>query len=340
LKTGRVLVIVVAAMLVGMTLYETAKNFLLPDLSLWQSHMITISFSGVIALLIGYVTLNKYGKLLARRDQAERELRLAHDALEARVTARTAELFESMKEAELANRAKSEMMANVSHELRTPLNAIIGFSSMMTEQMFGPLDGKYLEYSTDINHSGQHLLGLINDILDVAVIEAGKLQLRDEEVNLAEIVEATLQMVNVRGDEGGIRLTSANLANFPALHADKRRLKQILLNLLSNAIKFTPPGGEVSLTAALEDDGAVTIFVTDTGIGMDEEGVHQALSKFAQVDSGLDRKQDGNGLGLPLTVGLVELHGGQLHISSSRDHGTTVSVRFPPERTVLARKQA
>lgn len=143
MKTGRVLIVVVAAMLVGMTLYETAKNFLLPDLSLWQSHMITISFSGVIALLIGYVTLNKYSKFLARRDETERDLRLAHDALEARVTARKAELFESMKEAELANRAKSEIMTNVSHELRTPLKAIIGFSSMMTEQMFGPLDGKY-----------------------------------------------------------------------------------------------------------------------------------------------------------------------------------------------------
>jgi len=340
MKTGRVLFFIVLAMLAGMTAYEAAKDFFLPDLSLWQSHTITIVFSGAIAFLIGSIALGKYRQLLAFRDEAEQRLQVAHDVLEARVIARTNELSDSMQEAEMANRAKSELMANVSHELRTPLNAIIGFSSMMKDEMFGPLDGKYKEYAGDINEPGEHLLRLINDILDVAVIEAGKMELREETMNVAEVIDASLQMVHVRSDQGNIRLDKFVDDGLPALYADKRRVKQILLNLLSNAIKFTPLNGEVSITASLTPSGGHMIAIKDSGIGMNKTGVTKALSKFAQLDSGLDRKQDGTGLGLPLTLGLVESHGGQLHINSEEGKGTTVTVQFPPERTAQGQAAA
>jgi signal transduction histidine kinase len=240
------------------------------------------------------------------------------------------------RRAELASRAKSDLLANMSHELRTPLNAIIGFSSTMRSETFGPLSDKYMEYAGDINSSGEHLLELINDILDASSMEAGKLELGEENLGVGKSVEAAMRMVNDRADEKNIRLTSNIDDDLPMLHADKRRLMEILLNLLSNAIKFTPPDGEVALTASLDDGDAHVFTMTDTGIGMDEEELAKAMSKFGQVDSGLGRKQEGTGLGLPLTQGLVELHGGTLEIDSKKGEGTTVTVRFPPERTVVS----
>jgi PAS domain S-box-containing protein len=234
-----------------------------------------------------------------------------------------------------ASRTKSELMANMSHELRTPLNAIIGFSGSIKEETFGPLGNeKYREYLEDIHQSGQHLLDLINDILDVSAVEAGALELQEENVIIADVAEAAAHIIRPRTEQGKVTISSKIDPELPLIYADVRRIKQVLLNLLSNAVKFTSEGGEVALSAWSNDDGSLAISVADTGIGMNEKELAMALSTFGQVDSGLNRKHEGTGLGLPLTKGLMELHGGTLEVKSEKDKGTLVTVIFPKERVV------
>lgn len=244
-------------------------------------------------------------------------------------------MIQARSQAEIANRAKSEIMANMSHELRTPLNAIIGFSATMNEQIFGPVGNeKYEEYAQYIHSSGTHLLEVINDILDVSAVEAGKLELNEDDINLSDTLEAALRIVATKAQDGDVTLKGLSQGALPLVRADQRRIKQVCLNLLSNAVKFTPAGGQVSVDAYSEENGDLVLCFSDTGIGMDDNELAKAMTQFGQVDSSHTRKHDGSGLGLPLTKGLIELHGGTMTLLSKPGNGTKVSVTIPAERVI------
>ena len=246
-------------------------------------------------------------------------------------------LIGAKESAELANRAKTEFLANMSHELRTPLNAVIGFSEIMESELLGPLGStQYKSYAADIHESAQHLLTLINDILDVAKIEAGAHELREEEVDPADVVGAVERLVAERAKRADLTLTIDLPDNLPHLRADERKLKQVLLNLMSNAIKFTPEQGHVALAARYEADGSFVFEVSDTGIGIAAEDIPRAFAPFEQVDSRLSRQFEGTGLGLPLSDGFVKLHGGNLKLESRPGVGTHAIVRLPIERVITA----
>jgi len=253
---------------------------------------------------------------------------------------READLAVSMAQAEMANRAKSEFLANMSHELRTPLNAIIGFSEAMQGEFLGPLGhDRYREYIEDIRSSGHHLLQIINDLLDLSKIEAGKLELDEARVPINEVVENSMKIIRERADANGIR-TSVSLASpAPTLWADERTCKQVLFNLLSNAVKFTQAGGDITVSTFVETSGHLVIQVRDTGIGIPEEDQEKILEPFTQVEASLVRNHEGTGLGLPLTKAIIELHGGELQLQSVPLEGTTASVRFPPERVLDAARR-
>jgi len=246
-----------------------------------------------------------------------------------------------LKEANLglaaANRAKTEFLANMSHELRTPLNAILGFSEIMRGEQFGPLGNpRYREYATDIHESGSHLLSVINDILDLARIEAGHLDLNEETVDPAALIDAGLRLVRERAEAHGIALATRIAPDLPAIRADERKLKQTLINLLSNAVKFTPDDGRVTVSVAASEAEGLTIVVSDTGIGIRAEDLPKVFDPFVQVDGGLARAYEGTGLGLPLSKAMVELHGGCLDLVSEPGAGTTATIRLPAERFLPA----
>jgi two-component system cell cycle sensor histidine kinase PleC len=263
----------------------------------------------------------------------QRVMAIAHDVTQRHEGEQR--LREAKAMAEAANRTKTEFLAAMSHELRTPLNAIIGFSEIIATEMFGTLSERYRTYGRDINHAGQHLLDMINDILDISRIEIGAFNLNPEPVAPRDLAQSTLRLVATRAEKNAISLVEAVSAQLPDLMVDMRRTKQVLLNLLANAVKFTPSGGRVALSGQLTDDGGFCFTVADNGIGMTEEEQAVALSPFGQVDSGLDRRFEGVGLGLPLAKSLAELHGGTLAIQSEPGRGTTVTVTFPP-RCVLS----
>ncbi len=248
---------------------------------------------------------------------------------------RESDLEQARIQAETANRSKSEFLANMSHELRTPLNAIIGFSEVLNEKIFGEMaNQQQTEYVLNIHESGQHLLDLINDILDVSAIEAEKFELKESNVQLRETVESAVRMVKDRAKHAGIILEDNIGDTAPIICADERRFKQIVVNLLSNAVKFTENGGTVSINSDITNEGDLTLIIKDTGIGMDQDGLDTALQKFGQVRSDNNNPTDGTGLGLPLTKGLVEAHGGKLNIESTIGQGTTVRIEIPASRII------
>ena len=263
---------------------------------------------------------------------------LYHEGTVQEVTARKsaeAALRLATEQSDLLNRAKSEFLANVSHELRTPLNAIIGFSQILKDEMLGALGHReYQEYARDIHDGGTHLLALINDILDMSRMEAGKKDLSESLVEISRVVEGCLRLERNRAAEKGVRLSVILPPALPPVRGEERSLKQILVNLVNNAVKFTPRGGEIRIAARQEQDGSLLLTVADTGIGIAPADLAKALAPFGQVGSGLADKTAGTGLGLSLVQSLVHLHGGNFTLESAPGQGTLALVRLPPERVL------
>ena len=265
----------------------------------------------------------------AMAKQADELAAMVHDLERARVDAVNARVA-----ADAANQAKSQFLANMSHELRTPLNAILGFAELMREAVIGPLDARYREYARDIFSSGSHLLRLIDDILDLSKIEVGRLDLREESLDLGELLVECRRLLMDRAAQGEVQLLERLPADLPMVFVDRLRLKQVLLNLLSNAVKFTHPGGSVTVDVERTEAGGIAIIVTDTGIGMDPDKVETALQPFQQLDASLARQYEGTGLGLPLAKKLTELHGGTLEIVTALGRGTSIRVILPAGRVL------
>jgi PAS domain S-box-containing protein len=244
------------------------------------------------------------------------------------------ELRTARDTAELADRAKSEFLANMSHELRTPLNAIIGFAEIIETEIFGAGDARYPDYARDIRMSGQHLLGILKDILDFSRIDTKNVTLRENEILIPKMVDGCLIMISLRAQENGVTIATDLPDALPRLFADEVKLKQVLLNLLSNAVKFTPQGGKVTVGIHHAPGQDLVLSVADTGIGMRAEDIPLALSPFGQVAGAFARNHDGLGLGLPLARHLTELHQGRLEIESRSGMGTTVRVHLPAERLI------
>ena len=271
---------------------------------------------------------------LVRLGEDELLLWVARDITDLRRTEE--ELRRSKRDAEEASRAKSEFLAHMSHELRTPLNAILGFSEVIRDRVYGPdASSKYTEYAECIYSAGEHLLQIINDVLALSKVEHGKLTLQESDFSAEELINDCLRMVRQAAKKAGLQLNASPVDPKLVIRADERLMRQVLLNLLSNAIKFTPPQGRVSLSIeVLRPTNGARIIVSDTGIGMSEADIAIALTPFGQIEGGLTRRDEGTGLGLPLTRSLVELHGGELKVRSEPNVGTTVAITLPTERTV------
>ncbi len=287
------------------------------------------------------VTAQAYFSLLTHRlystTLATLEARAEKDALIGELETSKAISDEARRRAEAANVAKSRFLAQMSHELRTPLNAILGFSEVMQAEIFGPHSvAAYKDYSGDIHSSGVHLLGLINEILDLSRIEAGRYELNEEAVTLAHVVAECSHLLQIRAKNRSLTIHQVFEADMPRLWADERAARQICLNLLSNAIKFTPPGGEIWLKVGWTASGGQYLSVRDTGPGIPEEEIPIVLASFGQGSNSIKSAEQGAGLGLPIAKSLIDLHNGTFTLRSKLRIGTEVIVTFPPERVMAA----
>jgi two-component system, cell cycle sensor histidine kinase PleC len=295
-----------------------------------EGGLIYDGLSALAFLFVGYLAYMSRQIYFTARDMLM--LRDDKNELIEALAASKSESDAARDRAEAASRAKSQFLANMSHELRTPLNAILGFSEMIHSGAFGADIGKHREYAHIIHDSGHHLLGLINDILDLAKIEAGALALRESDVDLTLLIGDSVKLMAAKAQAGGLRLQVRAAPGLPAVFADERALKQISLNLLSNSVKFTPAGGEVVAFARFEDDGSVAFGVRDTGVGIEEEDREHVFQSFGQGRHDVVTADKGTGLGLPIVKGLVEAHGGRVALESVRGAGTCVTVWLPKER--------
>lgn len=237
-------------------------------------------------------------------------------------------------QAERDRNVARQFLAQMTHELRPPLNAVIGFSEIMVQEMFGKLDPRYRDYAEDIMQSGRHLLGIINDILDLSKIEAGEMKLDERPVNLETIIASSMRLMTERANAGKVALALHPDSVFPPVSGDEIKLKQLFLNLLSNAVKFTPAGGRVMVRSRIEPGGPLAISVSDTGIGMEPEQIQLAMLPFKQLHAGIKHDDRGTGLGLTISKAIADLHGGTLELVSSIGKGTIATVRLPAERLI------
>ncbi len=307
---------------------------------------------GIAALSLPLIMLFMLNREISRRvesaialDEESDRVRMEHAALlsiseelaaeRIKLRRMNTELMREKRRAEEASETKSAFLANISHELRTPLNAILGFSEIIRDKLLGTDVDRYAAYAGDIHRSGEHLLGIVNAILDVTKLEAGKLQLHEERVRVASLIHRCVITLRDQASSGRIDLAGPAHDLGVSIYGDKNKLKQILVNLLSNAIKFTPPGGQVEIGAEAESDGeGLCLWVQDTGIGMTGDEIRQAQELFRQVDNSLSRRFEGAGLGLPLALRLTELHGGKLEVQSAPRKGTTVKIQLPSDRVI------
>jgi signal transduction histidine kinase len=309
----------------------------IPDQAI-SPEWLAIAIAAITILIVGLGLVgSNVDQHLAERSALEASRLREHVAA---LEATKLELSSALASAAAANQAKSQFLSTISHELRTPLNAIIGFSEILNADAFGQVGNvRYRSFQDDILQSAKHLLGLINDILDMTKLDADAFNLREDVIDPKETITHCVHRMQSLAARGNVKLSFSIDGGIPHLRADEKRLRQILLNLLSNAVKFTPSGGTVSASASVHD-GGLRIIIADTGIGMRHEDLPRALESFGQIDSTLARKYEGTGLGLPLAKRLIELHGGTLKIESTIGAGTTVTVSLPPDRLCPERQAA